>query len=166
MKETLDMAVEKAHVRPRVLSDNEPCYLARERKDYLDKQEKIDRSRLYFKTILNVQHYYTPEAMEKEIAAFMEYYNNHRYHEPIKTLSITKEMQSNNKQCNPNVKITRKRKFIQNICINYTYFLTFNPINPTCLQRTGMGTRSAEYRNIENTVKRSDVLLFNTVYLY
>lgn len=26
------------------------------------------------------------------------------------------------------------------------YFLTFNPINPTCLQRTGMGTRSAEYR--------------------
>ncbi len=47
MKETLDMAVAKAHVRPRVLSDNGPCYLARERKDYLDKQEKIDRSRLY-----------------------------------------------------------------------------------------------------------------------
>ncbi len=45
VKKTLDMAVTKTggtkvHVRhrPRLLSDNGPCYLSHERKDYLDKR--------------------------------------------------------------------------------------------------------------------------------
>lgn len=105
VKETLDMAVTstgvmKVHVRhrPRLLSDNGPCYLSRELKDYLDKrgmshtrgapyhpqtQGKIERYHRSIKNVINLQNYYSPEELEKEIAAFVEYYNNNRYHESL-----------------------------------------------------------------------------------
>lgn len=109
VKETLDMAVTKTGVtkihvrhRPRLLSDNGPCYLSHELKDYLDKrgithtrgapyhpqtQGKIERYHRTIKNVINLQNYYTPEELEKEIAAFVEYYNNHRYHESINNLT-------------------------------------------------------------------------------
>ena len=46
-----------------------------------------DRTVPSIKNIINLQNYYTPEELEKEIAAFVEYYNNHRYHESIKNLT-------------------------------------------------------------------------------
>jgi len=84
--------------RPRLLSDNGPCYLSRELKDYLDKrgmshtrgapyhpqtQGKIERYHRSIKNVINLQNYYSPEELEKEIAAFVEYYNNNRYHESL-----------------------------------------------------------------------------------
>ena len=39
------------------------------------------------KNVINLQNYYSPEELEKEIAAFVEYYNNHRYHESLNNLT-------------------------------------------------------------------------------
>jgi hypothetical protein len=35
------------------------------------------------KNIVTLEMYYTPEALRSEIAAFVSYYNNHRYHEAL-----------------------------------------------------------------------------------
>ena len=39
------------------------------------------------KNVINLQNYYSPDELEKEIAAFVEYYNNHRYHESLNNLT-------------------------------------------------------------------------------
>jgi len=107
--ETLNMAVEKTgvnkvHVRhkPRLLSDNGPCYLSQELNKYLGKrgithtrgapyhpqtQGKIERYHRSMKNVINLQNYYSSEELEKEITAFVEYYNNHRYHESLNNLT-------------------------------------------------------------------------------
>ncbi len=109
VKETLDMAVEKTGVtqvhvrhRPRLLSDNGPCYLSHELKDYLnDKgikhtrgapfhpqtQGKIERYHRSIKNVINLQNYYSPNQLKKEIELFVEHYNNHRYHESLNNLT-------------------------------------------------------------------------------
>jgi putative transposase len=33
------------------------------------------------KNIVKLKHYYAPWELEQEVARFVEYYNNHRYHE-------------------------------------------------------------------------------------
>jgi transposase InsO family protein len=107
--ETLEMAREKTgkdriHVRhrPRLLSDNGPCYLSKELKTYLEDQDmqhtrgsryhpqtqgKIERYHRSLKNLVNLQHYYLPGELEKEIGQFVEYYNNHRYHEALDNLT-------------------------------------------------------------------------------
>jgi hypothetical protein len=35
------------------------------------------------KNIIRLDHYYSPEELENQIAAFVHYYNNHRYHESL-----------------------------------------------------------------------------------
>lgn len=109
VKETLDIAVEKTGVtqvhvrhRPRLLSDNGPCYLSHELKEYLNDrgikhtrgapfhpqtQGKIERYHRSIKNIINLQNYYSPEELEKEMEAFVEHYNNHRYHESLNNLT-------------------------------------------------------------------------------
>ena len=37
--------------------------------------------------MVNLQHYYLPGELEQEIARFVEYYNNHRYHESLDNLT-------------------------------------------------------------------------------
>lgn len=109
VKETLDMAVEKTGVtqvhvrhRPRLLSDNGPCYLSQDLKEYLNEkgikhtrgapyhpqtQGKIERYHRSIKNIINLQNYYSPEELEKEIGAFVKHYNNNRYHESLNNLT-------------------------------------------------------------------------------
>jgi putative transposase len=103
--ELLDMAVAKTGVsqvavrhRPRLLSDNGPCYLSSELEEYLVKrgmahtrgapyhpmtQGKIERYHLSLKSVIKLLHYYLPGQLEQEIAQFIEYYNNRRYHESL-----------------------------------------------------------------------------------
>ena len=74
--------VMNVHVRhrPRLLSDNGPCYLSRELKYYLDKrgmshtrgapyhpqtQRKIERYHRSIKNIINLQHYSSPEEIRE-----------------------------------------------------------------------------------------------------
>jgi transposase InsO family protein len=109
VKETLDMAIKKTGVRqvkvklkPRLLSDNGPCYISRELGEYLDKldiahtrsapyhpmtQGKIERYHRSLKNVVNLDHYYNPWELEQEIANFVDYYNNARYHESLDNLT-------------------------------------------------------------------------------
>ena len=103
--ETLDLArvatgVDRVHVRhkPRLLSDNGPCYLAKDLAVYLAEhglghtrgrpyhpmtQGKIERWHRSMKNVVRLEHYYSPEALERAIARFVEYYNHERVHESI-----------------------------------------------------------------------------------
>ena len=101
--ETLDLAraatgVDNVKVRhrPRLLSDNGPCYVSGHLRDYLAEhgmehtrgapyhpmtQGKIERYYRSMKNVIKLENYYMPEELERAIARFVEYYNNCRYHE-------------------------------------------------------------------------------------
>jgi transposase InsO family protein/transposase-like protein len=84
--------------RPRLLSDNGPAYLSGELREYLDRcgightrskpfhpmtQGKIERYHRSMKSVIRLDNYYSPEALKREIASFVSYYNNERYHEAL-----------------------------------------------------------------------------------
>ena len=105
VKEVLDLAIEETGImgipvkhRPRLLSDNGPCYLSKELTEYLQKQGmehtrgapyhpqtqgKIERYHRSMKNVVKLQHYYFPWELEQEIGKFIEYYNHARYHESL-----------------------------------------------------------------------------------
>lgn len=109
VKDLLEEAVHRTGVRrvavrhrPRLLSDNGPCYLSKELAEYLEErgmthtrgkpfhpmtQGKIERYHRSLKNEVLLQHYYQPEELEREIARFVEYYNNERYHESLNNLT-------------------------------------------------------------------------------
>jgi putative transposase len=102
---TLDDALAAAGVdqvkvrhRPRLLSDNGSCYISGELARYLqDKQMdhtrgkpyhpqtqgKIERYHRTMKNVVKLQNYYQSEVLEREIARFVDYYNNKRVHESL-----------------------------------------------------------------------------------
>jgi len=107
--ETLDLARARVgidqipvHHKPRLLSDNGPCYLSRELKAYLEAhgmthtrsaryhpqtQGKIERYHRSLKNVINLEQHYLPGALQQEIARFVEYYNHQRYHESLNNLT-------------------------------------------------------------------------------
>lgn len=106
---TLEIALRKTgldHVnvflRPRLLSDNGSCYLSHDLANYLQRkhmehsrgapyhpmtQGKIERYHRSMKNVVKLQNYYSPEELEREIADFVDYYNNRRYHESLNNLT-------------------------------------------------------------------------------
>ncbi len=109
VKATVDEAIARSgveHVRirhkPRLLSDNGPCYISGELKSYLEDrgvrhirgkpyhpmtQGKIERYHRSMKSILLLDNYYSPGDLEAQIASFVEYYNNERYHESLENVT-------------------------------------------------------------------------------
>ncbi len=105
VKLTLDDAIEQTGVaqvmvkhRPRLLSDNGPCYLSKELREYLDEQKiehtrgapyhpqtqgKIERYHRSMKNVVKLENYYYPWELEKAIRQFVDYYNHQRYHESL-----------------------------------------------------------------------------------
>ncbi|MFT4518644.1 MAG: putative transposase [Halioglobus sp.] len=84
--------------RPRLLSDNGPCYISGELKDWLKKQDikhsrgaryhpqtqgKIERYHRSMKNVVKQENYYYPWELEKAIAEWVEHYNHERYHESL-----------------------------------------------------------------------------------
>jgi len=84
--------------RPRLLSDNRPCYLSKELKEYLAEQKmehtrgapyhpqtqgKIERYHRSMKNVVKLENYYYPWELEKAIQQFVDYYNHRRYHESL-----------------------------------------------------------------------------------
>lgn len=109
VKETLDEAIRitgvdhpKVKQRPRLLSDNGPCYVSDELKQYLkaqgmehtrgapyhpQTQGKIERYHRSMKNVVKLEHYYFPWDLEKAIGQFVEHYNHHRYHESLNNVT-------------------------------------------------------------------------------
>jgi transposase InsO family protein len=109
VKELLDMAVKKTDItsisvkhRPRLLSDNGPCYLSGELQKYLEKKEiihtrgapyhpmtqgKIERFHRSMKNKVKLNNYYFPDQLRTEIDRFVDYYNNRRYHESLNNVT-------------------------------------------------------------------------------
>lgn len=109
VQDTLQQALATAQLdhirvrhRPRLLSDNGPCYLSQELQQFLDRQHmdhtrgapfhpmtqgKIERYHRSMKNIVTLQNFYFPWDLEKEIARFIAYYNTERYHEALNNLT-------------------------------------------------------------------------------
>lgn len=88
--------------RPRLLSDNGPCYISKALGGYLEEegirhtrgkpyhpmtQGKIERYHRSMKNILLLDNYYHPSELEYYIGIFVDYYNNHRYHEALNNVT-------------------------------------------------------------------------------
>jgi putative transposase len=105
VKDTLDQAIALTGVsqipvrhRPRLLSDNGPCYLSGELKSYLKErkmghtrgapyhpmtQGKIERYHRSMKNVVKLEHYYLPGQLKRAIGQFVHHYNHERYHESL-----------------------------------------------------------------------------------
>jgi transposase InsO family protein/transposase-like protein len=105
VKMVLEKALEETGVtnvnvynRPRLLSDNGSCFISSELKSYLSyndmlhirskayhpmTQGKIERYHRSMKNLILLDNYYTPEQLTEQIGRWVEYYNNHRYHEAL-----------------------------------------------------------------------------------
>ena len=92
----------KVKHRPRLLSDNGPCYVSSQLAEYMENREmkhvrgapyhpmtqgKIERYHRTMKNIVKFQHYYFPWELEQELSKFVEHYNHHRYHESLKNVT-------------------------------------------------------------------------------
>ena len=87
------MKADKIIQRPRLLSDNGPCYISGELKEYLKDQKmfhtrgrpfhpqtqgKIERYHRSMKNIIHLDNYYLPQELEVRISEWVDYYNNSR----------------------------------------------------------------------------------------
>lgn len=109
VQDTLEIALQKADIekvkvrhRPRLLSDNGPAYLSGDLKVFLAEhqmthirsapyhpmtQGKIERYHRSMKNVVKLRNYYYPWELDQAIEAFVEYYNNQRYHEALENLT-------------------------------------------------------------------------------
>ena len=109
VEETLDLALEATGItqvqvrhRPRLLSDNGPCYVSNDLKEYLRQhglehtrgapyhpmtQGKIERCHRSMKNVVKLEHYYYPWDLEQPIQQWVQHYNHHRYQESLNNLT-------------------------------------------------------------------------------
>tara|TARA_Y100001970_G_scaffold53322_1_gene67441 strand:- start:35075 stop:36049 length:975 start_codon:yes stop_codon:yes gene_type:complete len=88
--------------RPRLLSDNGPCYISGELKGWLAEngmthtrgkpyhpmtQGKIERWHRTMKDKILLENYYLPSELESRIGEFINHYNTRRYHESLNNLT-------------------------------------------------------------------------------
>jgi transposase InsO family protein len=107
--QTLDLALTAAGLdhadvihRPRLLSDNGSSYIAADLAAWLDgegikhirstpyhpmTQGKIERWHQTMKNRILLENYYLPGDLEAKVAAFVDHYNHHRYHESLGNLT-------------------------------------------------------------------------------
>ena len=106
---TLDLALEKSGCdqvnvvhKPRLLSDNGSSYIAGDLAEYLEDkgmshvrgrpyhpqtQGKIERWHQTLKNRILLENYFLPGDLENQIQAFVDHYNNDRYHESLKNVT-------------------------------------------------------------------------------
>jgi putative transposase len=109
VQDTLDDAISftgldqvKIKHKPRLLSDNGPCYISGELADYLQEngmahtrgrpyhpqtQGKIERWHRSMKNQILLNHYYLPSELQEQLQHFVSYYNHDRYHESLDNLT-------------------------------------------------------------------------------
>lgn len=92
----------KVNHKPRLLSDNGPCYISGELSAYLSDngmthtrgrpyhpqtQGKIERWHRSLKNQILLNNYYFPSELEEQLQRFVGYYNHERYHESLNNLT-------------------------------------------------------------------------------
>jgi putative transposase len=102
LKDALQVAKLTKKHRPKLLSDNGPCYISSELQQWLGAHEltpirgkpyhpmtqgKIERWHRSLKNRILLEHYYLPGELERKIEEFVTYYNTSRYHESLKNLT-------------------------------------------------------------------------------
>ena len=109
VQDTLKLALdasgmEHANVvhRPRLLSDNGPCYVSGELAEWLDNngmthtrgapyhpqtQGKIERWHQTLKNRILLENYFLPGDLKAQVAAFVGHYNHQRYHESLRNVT-------------------------------------------------------------------------------
>lgn len=107
--ETLDLALQASGCdqamvlhKPRLLSDNGSSYVAVDLAEHLEgksmdhvrgaphhpqTQGKIERWHQTMKNRVLLENYFLPGDLERQIGAFVDHYNNHRYHESLTNLT-------------------------------------------------------------------------------
>ena len=88
--------------KPRLLSDNGPCYISSDLAAWLkgkgmghvrgapyhpQTQGKIERWHQTLKNRILLENYFLPGDLTQQIEAFVDHYNNHRYHESLKNVT-------------------------------------------------------------------------------
>jgi len=108
-QDTLNLALEETGLdrvnvvhRPRLLSDNGPCYISGDLAEYLEDkgmthtrgapyhpqaQGKIERWHQTLKNRILLENYFLPGDLEAPVAAFVGHSNHQRYHESLKNLT-------------------------------------------------------------------------------
>lgn len=106
VEQTVDKALERVGLpstqRPKLLSDNGPCYISGQFKEYVENKDikhirgkpnhpqtqgKIERYHRSMKNIIKLDNYYFPEQLKERLVEFVDYYNNRRYHESLQNLT-------------------------------------------------------------------------------
>jgi transposase InsO family protein len=92
----------KVNHKPRLLSDNGPCYVSGELAEYLEAQGmthtrgrpyhpqtqgKIERWHRSMKNQILLDNYYFTSELEEQLRKFVSYYNHERYHESLNNLT-------------------------------------------------------------------------------
>ena len=88
--------------RPRLLSDNGPCYVSSELREWLEEkgmthtrgkpyhpqtQGKIERWHRTLKNRILLDNHYLPGDLERQLEEFINHYNTRRYHESLNNLT-------------------------------------------------------------------------------
>jgi len=109
VQDTLNLALDETGLdevnvvhRPRLLSDNGPCYISGDLAEYLEDkgmkhtrgapyhpqtQGKIERWHQTLKNRILLENYFLPGDLEAHVAAFVGHHNHQRYHESLKNLT-------------------------------------------------------------------------------
>ena len=101
-KEIVDQALINANIDDaealRLLTDNGPGYISKEFEKFIKErglghirgapyhpqtQGKIERYHRTMKNVVKLENYYSPDQLRAAIKAFVDYYNNERYHEAL-----------------------------------------------------------------------------------
>ncbi|KZK81621.1 Integrase core domain protein [Pseudovibrio sp. Ad46] len=119
--------------RPRLLSDNGSSYVSSDLADWLETkgmkhvrgapyhpqtQGKIERWHQTMKNRILLENYYMSEDLEAQIGHFVDYYNNHRYHESIGNVTPADAYCGRDKKIQQHRQMI-KRRTIQNRRLRY-----------------------------------------------
>jgi len=144
VKDTLDQAIALTGVtqipvrhRPRLLSDNGPCYLSGELKAYLKDQQmghsrgapyhpmtqgKIERYHRSMKNVVKLEHYYSPEELERALCQFVHHYNHERYHESLDNVTPADMYYGRYHQIMDQRAMIKQQTLLQRRCENLTSY--------------------------------------------
>ena len=88
-------------------------------------QGKIERYHRSMKNLILLDHYYSPLELEERIREWVDYYNNHRYHEAIDNVTPSDRFYGkdkeilNQRQRTKTETMSQRRKIYQSFLINH-----------------------------------------------